>query len=63
MSVTQLNLDLCRALGVKDPEQASAVTLEIRPGQMPRVIVERVLKTADGLQTAAAQLRLKADAE
>lgn len=37
MTVTELNLALCRALGVAEPERASAVTLVIRPGELPLV--------------------------
>jgi hypothetical protein len=37
MTVTELNLALCRALGVAEPERALAVTLVIRPGELPLV--------------------------
>lgn len=59
----QLNLDLCRALGIKDTKDVFAVTLYIRPSELPRIVVERHLLSADGLLTATEVLRLKPEEE
>lgn len=58
MDVRKLNLDLCTALGIKDPKTVSKVTLTIEPARLPQIVVERDLMTADGLQTAVHMLQL-----
>lgn len=62
MTLTELNLDLCRALGIRDPAKVHSVDLQIRPGRLPLLIVQRHVATADGLQTAVEMLDLKPQA-
>lgn len=57
----QLNVDLVRALGIKDWADVFRVTLTIQAGEEPRLNVERRILTADGLQTAHEVLKLRAD--
>lgn len=60
--VIQLNMDLCRALGIADPGKVHSVDLQIRPGALPLLVVRRHLMTADGLQTAVEMLDLRPQA-
>lgn len=57
MNIAQLNMDIVRALGV-DPKDVSEVTLYIRPAELPRLVVRRVVRDADGLRTAVEMLDL-----
>lgn len=60
-TIRQLNMDLARALGVKDFDGVTEVSLTLTPGQLPTVKVHRHLRTADGLQTAVEVLKLRPD--
>ena len=62
MTLAELNMDLCRALGIRDPEKVHSVDLQIRAGRLPLLIVERHVMSADGLQTAVEMLDLKTQA-
>lgn len=59
MTLQQLNRELCAALGIKDITNVSQVVLTITASETPRIVVHRIVRTADGLQTAVEQLRLK----
>jgi len=58
MTLSELNMDLCRALRIADPGTVLSVDLQLRPDRMPLLIVQRHVKTADGLQTAVEMLDL-----
>lgn len=62
MPLAQLNVDLCRALGIRDPENVHSVDLQIRPGKLPLLIVQRHVMNGDGLRTAVEMLDLKPQA-
>lgn len=62
MNAVNLNCDLVRALGI-DPKDCSRVAMIIERGEMPRLQVTRLVKNADGLQTAVEMLRLKPAAD
>jgi len=59
-TIRQLNIDLARALGIRDTDDVMGVDLCIRPGLAPMLTVYRYVKSADGLQTAAEVLNLQA---
>jgi len=59
MNFVQLNIDLVRSLGIADIKNVRKVTLVIEAGTFPTINVERIVSTADGLQTAVEMLHLK----
>lgn len=46
---------ICRALGI-DPHDVIALDLQLRPGELPRVLVTRVLDYDDGANELAQKL-------
>ena len=59
MSPTEINLEICRAIGI-DPKTVSKVVLTLEPGELPTVVVTRCATPADadGLRTAVEMLQL-----
>lgn len=60
MSHLEINLELCRALGI-DTAKTTKVVLTIEAGKLPMIEVHRFVKLddADKLQTAITMLQLK----
>lgn len=46
MTANEINIALCRAIGV-DPADAASVTLRITPGALPMVEVRSFIRQAD----------------
>jgi len=65
MDLQTLNADLFRALtGQKlEGQRVRSLTLTLQPAELPRLIVERYLESADQLQTAVEMLQLTPQAD
>ncbi len=60
MSIQQINLEMCKALGL-DAKTTARVEIVLSPTELPTVVVYRHLKPSDvdRLQTVIEQMRLK----
>ena len=51
-SATEVNLELCRALGIQDVHSIAMVHITLVPGKFPQLLVTRHLSRHDGAAVA-----------